>query len=375
MASKLYFIDSRVEKFDYQYGVLGRLEKILEKIDLGRYFSKGELVPIKMHLGNPGAHHTIRPNFVRLVVDQLKKIGAKPFVTDSVRVKAYEYLEVANQMGYNPLSLGAPVLIADGIFGLDSIKVKAGDILKELYIPSAIYDAPSMMVLSHVKGHIDSSYAGAIKNLAMGCVSAVPRGGRWKDGGRGKMHFQMEQELMSWNGSLCTFCGICANTCPQDAIEVKENYFRVDEKSCWRCGRCVRVCPEGALTVPISMENFQISLAEATKAVLSTFKSEKVFYINFLMDIQPECDCMAVSDTPVVQDQGILLGDDIVAIDKASLDLIAKALPLPQSKAEGMKVEEGSDVLSMIHRKNAKVQIEAAEKMGLGKSDYQLVKI
>ena len=27
-----------------------------------------------MHLGNPGAHHTIRPNFVRLVVDQLKKI-------------------------------------------------------------------------------------------------------------------------------------------------------------------------------------------------------------------------------------------------------------------------------------------------------------
>ena len=158
-------------------------------------------------------------------------------------------------------------------------------------------------------------------------------------------------------------------------VEVKADSFKVDERSCWRCGRCVRVCPEGALIVPISMENFQISLAEATKAVLSTFKSGKVFYINFLMDIQPECDCMAVSDTPVVQDQGILLGDDIVAIDKASLDLIAKAQPLPQSKAEGMKVEEGSDVLSMIHRKNAKIQIEAAEKMGLGKSNYQLVKI
>jgi uncharacterized Fe-S center protein len=375
MAGKLYFIDSRVEKFDYRYGLLGKLEKILEKIDLRRYFSKGELVPVKMHLGNPGAHHTIRPNFVRLVVDQLKRIRTKPFVTDSARIKAYEYLEVANQMGYNPLSLGAPVIIADGIFGLDSIKVEAGEILKELYIPSAIYDAPSMMVLSHVKGHIDSSYAGAIKNLAMGCVSAVPRGGRWKDGGRGKMHFQMEQDLMTWNESLCTFCGICANTCPQDAIEVTADSFKVDERSCWRCGRCVRVCPEGALTVPISMENFQISLAEATKAVLSTFKSGKVFYINFLMDIQPECDCMAVSDTPVVQDQGILLGDDIVAIDKASLDLIAKAQPLPQSKAEGMKVEKGSDVLSMIHRKNAKIQIEAAERVGLGKSNYQLEKV
>jgi uncharacterized Fe-S center protein len=375
MANKVYFIDSRVEKFDYRYSVLGRLEKILEQIDLGKYFSQDELAPVKMHLGNRGGHHTIRPNFVRLVVDQLRKIGAKPFVTDSVRVKGYEYLEVANQTGYNALSLGAPVIIADGIFGLDSVKVKAGEMLKELYIPSAIYDAPSMMVLTHVKGHIDSSYAGAIKNLAMGCVTAVPRGCTWKDGGRGKMHFQMEQELMTWNQSLCTFCGICANNCPQDAIEVKADSFLVDEKSCWRCGRCVRVCPEGALTVPVSMDNFQISLAEATKSVLSTFKPEKVFYINFLMDIQPECDCMAMSDTPVVQDQGILLGDDIVALDKASLDLITKAQPLPHSKAEGMKVETGSDVLSMIHRKNAKIQIEAAEKMGLGKSDYRLVEV
>jgi len=375
MASKIYFIDSRVEKFDYRYSVLGRLEEILEKIDLKRYFSKGELVPVKMHLGNVGAHHTLRPNFVRLVVDQLKRIGTKPFVTDSVRVRAYEYLEVASQTGYNALSLGAPVIIADGIFGLDSVKVKAGKILKELYIPSAIYDAPSMMVLSHVKGHIDSSYAGAIKNLGMGCVTAVPRGCEWKDGGRGKMHFQMEQELMTWNESLCTFCSICANNCPQDAIEVTSNSFKVDEKSCWRCGRCVRVCPEGALRVPVSMENFQVSLAEATKAVLSTFKPRKVFYVNFLMDIQPECDCMAVSDTPVVQDQGILLGDDIVAIDKASLDLIAKAQPLPQSKGEGIKVEEDSDVLSMIHRKNAKIQIEAAEKMGLGKSNYKFEKV
>ncbi len=375
MASKIYLIDSRVERFDYRYSILGRLERILEEIDLGKYFSKGELVPIKMHLGNVGAHHTIRPNFVRLVVDQLKNIGTKPFVTDSVRVRAYEYLEVANQTGYNPLSLGAPVIMADGIFGRDSIKVKAGEILKELYIPSAIFDATSMMVLSHVKGHIDSSYAGAIKNLAMGCVTAVPRGCEWKDGGRGKMHFQMEQQLMSWNESLCTFCEICANNCPQDAIEVTSNSFKVDEKSCWRCGRCVRVCPEGALTVPISMENFQISLAESAKAVLSTFKSGKVFYINFLMDSQPECDCMAMSDTPVIQDQGVVLGEDVVAIDKASLDLIAKAQPLPQSKGEGIQVKEGTDVLSMIHRKDAKIQIEAAEKMGLGESGYQLVKV
>jgi uncharacterized Fe-S center protein len=374
MASRVYFIGARVHKFDYKKSVEGRLDGILDKIDLRKYFPEGELVPVKMHLGNPGAHHTLRPSFVRLVVDRLKKINTKPFVTDSARLKAYEYLETANRTGYNALSLGAPVIIADGIFGLDSVKVKAGKLLKEIAMPTAIHDASCMMVLSHVKGHIDSGLGGAIKNLAMGCVTAVPRGCSWKEGGRGKMHFHLA-DLMSWKEDLCTFCGICERTCPQDAISIKGKTFLVNEKECWRCGRCVRVCPEKALTVPVSMEKFSVSMAEAAKAILSTFGKKRVFYINFLFDIQPECDCMATSDTPVVQDQGILLSDDVVAIDQASLDLIAKAKALPQSAAEGLKIKKGTDVFTLLHGKDSKTQMEAAEKMGLGASSYKLVEV
>ncbi len=374
MPSKVYFISARVERFDYPCSVEGRLENILGKIDLGKYFPQDELVPVKMHLGNPGAHHTLRPNLVRLVVDQLKKIKTKPFVTESVRLRAYDYLEAANRRGYNQASLGVPVVMADGMFGLDSVKVKAGRLLKEVSIPTAIYDASCMMVLSHVKGHIDSSLGGAIKNVAMGCVTAVPRGCSWREGGRGKMHFQMD-DLMTWNKKLCTFCGICVRTCPQDAISIKAKTFLVNEKECWRCGRCTRVCPEKALIIPISHERFSVSMAESVTAILSTFKKNRVFYINFLFDIQPECDCMAMSDTPVIQDQGILLSDDIVAIDQASLDLIAAAKPLPQSRAEGLKVKKGSDILSAIHGKDSKTQIKAAAKMGLGKSDYKLIEV
>jgi uncharacterized Fe-S center protein len=374
MPSKVHFINARVDRFDYSCSVEGRLERILKKIDLKKYFYQDELVPVKMHLGNPGAHHTIRPSFVRLVVDRLKKTDAKPFVTDSVRLKAYEYLDAANRSGYNAMSLGAPVIIADGIFGSDSVKVKAGKILKELSIPSAIYDATSMMVLSHVKGHIDTGLAGAIKNLAMGCVTAAPRGCDWKEGGRGKMHFQMD-EVMTWHEDLCTFCGICVRTCPMDAISIKGKSFVVEDKKCWRCGRCVRVCPEKALTVPLSVRRFSVSLAEAAKTVLSTFKKRRVFYINFLLDIQPECDCMAVSDTPVVQDQGVLLSDDIVAIDQASLDLIGKAKALPQSKAAELKRKKQADILGALHEKDSRVQIREAEKMGLGRRDYRLIEV
>ncbi|MCJ7507364.1 MAG: DUF362 domain-containing protein [candidate division Zixibacteria bacterium] len=372
MPSKVYFINARVEKFDYKYSLLGRLEKVLKDIDLSKYFSGEELVPIKMHLGNKGAHSTIRPNFVKLVIDKMKEVGAKPFVTDSARVKPYEYLEVANEMGYNSLTLGVPIIIADGIFGFDSIKVKAGEMLKEINVPTAIYDASAMMVLTHVKGHIDSSLGGAIKNLAMGCVSALPRSCHWKEGGRGKMHFLM-WDIMEWDKKLCTFCGICVNNCPMDAITIKAKVFEVDDKKCVRCGRCVKVCPERALKIPFSAENFQKGMAESVKAVLSTFKPGKVLYINFILDVQPECDCMLVTDTPVIQDQGILVSDDIVAIDQATMDIIQKAAPLPQSKAEGIELGKFEDILSAIHQKDAKIQIKAAEKLGLGSRKYKLI--
>lgn len=371
MESKVYFISARVEKFDYKYSLLGRFEEVLKKIDLRRYFSKEELVPIKMHLGNKGAHSTIRPNFVKLVVDKMKEVEAKPFITDSVRIKAYDYLQVANEMGYNPLTLGAPVIIADGMFGFDSIKVKAGKQLSEVNVPSAIYDASAMMVLTHVKGHIDSSLGGAIKNLAMGCVSAIPRSCNWKEGGRGKMHFLM-WDTMEYDESLCTFCGICANNCPVEAITVEPKSFKVDEKICVRCGRCVKVCPEKALSIPFSAENFQKGMAEAVKAVLSTFKPGKVLYVSFILDVQPECDCMLVTDTPVIQDQGILVSDDIVAIDQATMDIIQKAAPLPQSKGEGLKLDKYEDILSAIHQKDARIQIKAAEELGLGSRNYKL---
>ena len=55
-----------------------------------------------------------------------KKGPAKPFVTDSVRVPGYEYLEIAKDAGYTHLTLYAPVIMADGIFGNYFIKVYAG---------------------------------------------------------------------------------------------------------------------------------------------------------------------------------------------------------------------------------------------------------
>jgi uncharacterized Fe-S center protein len=136
------------------------------------------------------------------------------------------------------------------------------------------------------------------------------------------------------------------------------------------------VCQQGALIQPQDDETFQKSLAEAAAAVLSTFKEKKkVLYINFLIHIQPECDCMPVADVPMIQDQGIMISDDLVAIEQASLDMLRTGFPLPQSAADDIKVRPGEDVLFKVNPRPMQIQIDEAERLGLGTKQYELVKI
>lgn len=370
MKSKVYQITAQSKSFVYDSGLMGKFEKFLERFDLKKYIPEDELVPVKMHLGNNGAFKTIRPQFVKKVVDAVKKVPAKPFVTDSVRVPGYEYLEIAQEAGYTHLTLGAPVIMADGIFGNDTIKVYAGETLGEMAIASAIHDAKAMVVLSHVKGHIQAVLGGAIKNISMGGISAAPRGGDWHQG-RGKMHFLMG-EIMQWDETKCTLCLDCMNVCPVDAISFPDEVYAVDKDKCWRCGRCARVCPVEAITVPISHEVFMKAVAEGANAVLKTFEPGRVLYINFLLEMQPECDCMPIADPPVAQDQGILICDDPVAIDMATLDILSKVSPLPDSRASGLILKEGWDIFSLLHKKDGRLQITQAERLGLGSSQYEL---
>lgn len=49
----------------------------------------------------------------------------------------------------------------------------------------------------------------------------------------------------------CTYCGICQNRCPVNAITVSNSSkeWRVDNEKCIRCGRCSRKCPNFALSI------------------------------------------------------------------------------------------------------------------------------
>jgi len=369
----VYFAPARVVKWKYDESMPGKLERLLEMAGIENHFETDEWVAVKTHFGSFGAHRIVRPVFIRKVVDALKKAGARPFVTDTVRIRGLDYLEVANQNGLNHLSVGAPVVIADGLYGHDNIMIDAGEILGRIAVATLIHDVPAMVVCSHVKGHINAGYAGAIKNMAMGAVSSAHRECGWKCG-RGAMHTIGEGRL-EWDEAACEFCDQCVEICPLEIIEFRDERLVWDEEKCWRCGRCERGCPAGAIHFPRDDERFMRSLAEAAAAVLRTFEKGKVLYINFLTEIQPECDCMPAAEVPVLQDAGILVSDDIVAIEQASVDLLDRTAVLGDSLAADMDITEKGNVFGRLHHKPCLIQVEEAERLGLGSREYKLVEL
>jgi uncharacterized protein len=371
--TKVYFASARAKKWNYNESMPGKLERLLDEIGMMNYYSPDEWVAVKTHFGSHGAHRIVRPVFLRKVVEALGKIGAKPFITDTVRIKGLDYLEVANQNGINHLSVGAPVVIADGLYGNDNVVVNAGEILGEVAIASLIHDVPGMVVCSHVKGHINSGYAGAIKNLAMGGVSSAHRTCGWKCG-RGAMHTIGEGELV-WDAAKCELCYQCRDICPLDAISFRNDELIWKGDVCWRCGRCERVCQSESLNLPGEDNRFMRSLAEAAGTVMSTFEPKKIIFINFLTEIQPECDCMPAADVPVIQDIGILISDDIVSVEQASIDMLKENGPLSGSLASDKEISSGDDVLMKLHHKPYHIQIQEAERLGLGFREYEIVRL
>ncbi len=375
MSSKVYFASARATRWDYSASQLAGLERLVEKLDFAGAIAKGDYVAIKTHFGSEGAHRIVRPVFLRRLADAVKAVGGKPFVCDTVRIRGWTYLEVANQNGINPQSVGCPVILADGLFGNDSIPVGAGPLLGKVAVATGIYDAPAMIVVSHCKGHIQAGYGGAIKNLAMGGVAGRHRSGDWRQA-RGHLHAAHSDATLIRDPELCTLCLQCLHVCPTEAISEADGGLVVDDEKCWRCGRCERVCPEGAIRLEKrNQAEFHMGMAESTKAVLSTFQPGKVLYFNFALEVQPECDCMPMADTPLVQDRGILASTDIVAVEQATLDLINSAAPLPDSMAEDRGLKAGQRILAEALGVDGQLHVDDAAQIGLGSKEYQLVEV
>jgi uncharacterized Fe-S center protein len=271
---------------------------------------KGDLVAIKLHVGELGNPNHVHPFLVHDVIRKVIDKGGKPFLTDSTtyyqgqRNNAYDHMLNALKHGFGT----TPFIIADGLRGENSIKVKTKGILNEIEVAGVIAQADSMIVTTHDKGHDLAGFGGAIKNLAMGCTSQA---------GKLRQHRTVGIEI---DESKCVGCGKCKEVCAMHLPEIIGGKARILSARCMRCPFCRDSCPEGAIKL-LHQNDFLKALASAAYGVLSTFKSDKISYVSFAKDITPHCDCRPDPGLPLMKDIGIFASNSPVSIDGAFLQM------------------------------------------------------
>ena len=272
---------------------------------------KGDLVAIKLHVGELGNPYYVQPVFVHDIIRRVKEAGGKPFLTDSntaylaQRNNACDHMRTALMNGFNM----APFIVADGLRGENFQLTKTKGILKEIEVSGAIAQADAMIVVSHCKGHELSGFGGAIKNLGMGCT---PKTGKFRQ------HRTVGIEI---DASKCVGCGKCKEVCALHLPDIIEGKAHNTSPLCMRCPMCIGACPMEAIHF-IDKQNLCKALASAAYGVLSTFKPKKVAYVSFAKDIAQCCDCLPNPGEIIMKDVGIFASDSPVSIDAAFLQSV-----------------------------------------------------
>ena len=369
--SKVYFTNLRVQN---GRSLLDKLETLVKKAGIEQIDFSGKFTAVKIHFGEPGNLAYIRPNYAARLAKLLYKVGAKPFLTDSNtlytggRSNAVDHIQSAMENGYNPISALCPVIIADGLKGTDYREIPLnGKYCKAPKVGTAIVDADVIVSLNHFKGHEQTGFGGALKNIGMGSASV---------GGKLELHSTSKPAI---DHNYCTGCKICVKHCAYDAIYLNEDKKAViDYKKCVGCGQCIALCQYEAAELADwgTPEALNCKIAEYTKAILD---GKPHFHISFIMNVSPECDCWGHNDAAFVPDIGIAASFDPVALDRACADLVMKAPGLHGSrladKCHG-EINEQDDKFLIIHPNATwKAGLEHAEAIGIGTQHYELITV
>ena len=308
-------------------------------------------IPLKVHFGEKGNITYIKPENFEGVIDFLKEKNIETsFIETSTlyggqRYKKDLHIKIAKEHGFTQI----PIIIADGEQGESFAEVEINKKnFKSCKIGKAFLDYNQLIVLAHFKGHMFAGFGGAIKQLSMGHAAK---------GGKLAMHMGIKPKI---SNRKCKKCNLCETRCNENAITIeKDGKSFIDHEKCVGCGACFAICPHKAISI-ISIKSilrvigignpFKEKLVEHAYAAA---KDKKNIYINFAMNITSRCDCEPKKLKIIMDDIGIFISTDPVAIDKACYDLVEEK----GKKFRGFK------------------QFAYAEKIGLGSTKYELIEV
>lgn len=257
-------------------------------------------VAVKLHSGEKGNQNFLGPDFWKPVIDY---VGGTVVECNT----AYEGERNTTEKHKKLLEehgwnkyFTVDLLDAEG----PDLKLdyEKGKVIRENYVGKNIVNYDSMLVLSHFKGHPMGGYGGALKQLSIGVASSY---------GKAYIH----------------------------GAGVVENIWTADHDS------------------------FLESMADAAGSVVDYFKGN-IIYVNVMKNMSVDCDCCAVAEDPCIDDIGILISTDPIAIDQACIDLVYKCND--PGKAH---------LLERIESRNGIHTIEAAAALGYGLREYELIEV
>ncbi|MDE6434821.1 MAG: DUF362 domain-containing protein [Lachnospiraceae bacterium] len=257
-------------------------------------------VAIKLHSGEVGNQNFLKPDFWQPVIEHVGGTVVECNTAYDGERNTTEKHLITIEKHGWSKYFNVDLLDAEGP-DLE-LAIPNGKRIQKNYVGKNLANYDSLLVLSHFKGHPMGGYGGALKQLSIGIASSY---------GKAYIH----------------------------GAGVPEEIWTADHDS------------------------FLESMADAAASITDYFK-DKIIYINVMKNMSVDCDCCAVAEDPCMNDIGILVSLDPVAIDQACIDLVYAA------------DDPGRDhLIERIESRNGIHTIEAAAALGLGSREYELITV
>lgn len=330
----VYFLDLTKS---YRKNFVDMFKKLIDITGGLKIIDRGTVCAVKLHVGEHGNIKFVNPEYVKMLIDMIFRAGGAPFLTDTTtlysghRHRADLHIALAKEHGFDFV----PFIVADGLWGDDYIAID------DSKIASLFGHINTMICISHFKGHLNCGFGGTLKNLGMGCAS---KGGKLDMHSTSKPHIDIEK---------CTHCQKCFEYCLYSAVAEKSGDMFIDQAKCTGCCGCMSICSDRAIGFhwDAASSDLQKGIAKYAARVI---KDKRVFYINFLIDIAPNCDCFRTNEPMIAPDIGILASFDPVSLDQACYDMVKEPIDNLHSDVD------------------AQAQIKFAEKYKAGERTYEI---
>jgi uncharacterized Fe-S center protein len=262
-------------------------------------------VAVKVHSGEDGNQNYLKPEFMKDLVEYVNGtiVETNTAYPETVRDTNEGHRKLLEKHGWSKY-YNVDILDEEGE---EELPVDNYKYIKNDLVGTHLKNYNSMLIISHFKGHPAAGFGGALKQLSIGCAS---RNGK----------------------ALIHLGGITS-----------------DPVRCWDYFN--------------NQNEFLESMAEAASAIVKYFKGNMVF-INIMANMSVDCDCCATAEDPCMEDKGMLISLDPVAIDQACIDIVMN------SNDPGKE-----HFMERVNSRNGIHTIEKAEELGIGSREYELIEL